>query len=151
MIRILVLALTMLAAGTAGAQIYRWTDAQGKVHIGDRPPAGAKARRLTVRDNSYSAPPQAAPASAAAAAAAPPAGPVTMYSTSWCGYCAQARSYFARKGIAYQEHDVEKSAEANAQFKRLGGRGVPLILYGDQRMSGFSEGSFEALVARASR
>lgn len=79
------------------------------------------------------------------------AGPVVMYATSWCPYCAKARAYFGRKGIAYTEYDVEKSPTANAEFKRLGGRGVPLILVGREKMSGFSEEGFDALLARASR
>lgn len=79
------------------------------------------------------------------------AGPVVMYATSWCPYCAKARAYFGRKGIAYTEYDVEKSPTANAEFRRLGGRGVPLILVGREKMSGFSEAGFDALLARASR
>jgi len=38
-----------------------------------------------------------------------------------------------------------------AEFKRLGGRGVPLILVGTQKMSGFSEQGLDALLARAGR
>ena len=92
----------------------------------------------------------------AAAAGAPPAQAestpdVVMYATSWCPYCAQARAYFARAGIAYVEHDVEKSASAHVEFKRLGGRGVPLIVVGREKLKGFSEQSFEHLLARAAR
>jgi glutaredoxin len=92
----------------------------------------------------------------AAAAGAPPAQAestpdVVMYATSWCPYCAQARAYFARAGIAYVEHDVEKSASANAEFKRLGGRGVPLIVVGREKLNGFSEQGFEHLLAHAAR
>ena len=76
---------------------------------------------------------------------------VVMYATSWCPYCAKARAYFAKKGIAYTEYDVEKSPSANAEFRRLGGRGVPLILVGREKMRGFSEEGFDALLARASR
>ena len=79
------------------------------------------------------------------------AGPVVMYATSWCPYCAKARAYFSKKGIAYTEYDVEKSPAANAEFRRLGGRGVPLIFVGREKMSGFSEEGFDALLARASR
>lgn len=92
---------------------------------------------------------------AAAAHAAPARAeatpPVVMYATAWCQYCAQAREYFARSGIAYIEHDVEKSASANAEFRRLGGRGVPLIVVGREKMNGFSEQGFEDLLARTSR
>jgi len=77
--------------------------------------------------------------------------PVVLYATSWCGYCAQARAYFAKKGVPYIEHDVEKSAAANAEFKRLGGRGVPLIVHGANVMRGFREQSFDALLARNGR
>jgi glutaredoxin len=93
-------------------------------------------------------------AGAAAAQPGPAAqatGPVVMYATSWCPYCAKARAHFARKGIAYVEHDIEKSAAANAEFKRLGGRGVPLILVGTEKMRGYSEQGLDALLARASR
>ena len=92
----------------------------------------------------------------AAAAGAPPAQAestpeIVMYATSWCPYCAQARAYFARAGIAYVEHDVEKSASAHVEFKRLGGRGVPLIVVGREKLNGFSEQGFEHLLARAAR
>jgi glutaredoxin len=76
---------------------------------------------------------------------------VVMYATSWCPYCAKARAYFAQGGIAYVEHDVEKSAHARAEFKRLGGHAVPLIVVGREKMNGFSEVGFEFLLARAAR
>ena len=88
---------------------------------------------------------------AAGVTAAQAAPPVVMYATSWCPYCAKARAYFARKGIAYVEYDIEKSAAVNAEFKRLGGRGVPLILVGKEKMSGFSERGLDAMLARAGR
>jgi len=92
----------------------------------------------------------------AAAAGAPQARAestpeVVMYATSWCPYCAKARAYFAQSGIAYVEHDVEKSATARAEFKRLGGRAVPLIVVGREQMNGFSEVGFEFLMTRAAR
>lgn len=92
----------------------------------------------------------------AAAAGAPPARAestpeIVMYATSWCPYCAKARAYFAESGIAYVEHDVEKSATARAEFKRLGGRAVPLIVVGREKMNGFSEVGFEFMMARVAR
>lgn len=42
--RALLLTLTLLALGTvfANAAVYRWVDANGKVHYSDKPPVGAK-------------------------------------------------------------------------------------------------------------
>ena len=33
--------------------------------------------------------------------------PVTMYSTTWCGYCRRLRRQFDEAGIAYEEVDVD--------------------------------------------
>lgn len=74
---------------------------------------------------------------------------VKMYATSWCPYCAKARAYFARRGIAYVEVDIEKSRDGRAEYDRLGARGIPVILVGPQRMNGFSEARLTRLLADA--
>src|SRR5678815_1352320 len=74
---------------------------------------------------------------------------VKMYATSWCPYCAKARAYFARRGIAYVEVDIEKSREGRAEYERLGARGIPVILVGPQRMNGFSEARLSQLLSEA--
>lgn len=92
-----------------------------------------------------------AAAAARADTAAPRPPTVVMFATDWCGYCARARAYFAENGIAYAEHDIDRSPAAQAQFKRLGGRGVPLILVGGERVDGFNELAFEFAWQKASR
>ena len=37
---------------------------------------------------------------------------VTMYSTSWCGYCHRLKSQFERDGIAYRVVDIERDTAA---------------------------------------
>ena len=61
------------------------------------------------------------------------------------------RACFARTGTACTEYDIEKSAAGNAEYRRLGGRGVPLIVVGTEKMSGFSERGLDALLTRAGR
>ena len=139
--------VALLVALPASAQVYKWTDPGGKVHYGDRPPDDAKKEELKIRIPSYDGPVQVRDWSAVLGTqAGAAAGQVTMYSTSWCGYCKNARSYFAAKRIAYREIDVEKSESAAREFKSLGGSGVPLILVGGKAMSGFNPASFEALL-----
>lgn len=70
---------------------------------------------------------------------------VTMYSTSWCGYCRKARQTFTKNNIPFRELDIEKSAEAKAQYDALGGRGVPLILVDNERMTGYNIREFKRL------
>jgi glutaredoxin len=147
MVRYLVI-VALLIAAPAVAQVYKWTDPSGKVHYGDRPPDDAKKEEVKIRIPSYDGPVQVRDWSAVLGTkpAAASAGQVTMYSTSWCGHCKNARNYFAAKRIAYRDLDVEASPEAARDFKRLGGSGVPLILVGTKAMSGFNPESFEALL-----
>ena len=96
-------------------------------------------------------PPGVAQSPSAGARADATAQKVVMYATGWCPYCARARAHFRRNSIDYVEHDIEKSASARAEHQRLGGRGVPLILIGEQRMNGFSETRFDSLYAVSRR
>jgi predicted secreted Zn-dependent protease len=48
--------LLLAIAVCAEAQIFRWTDAQGKVHYGDRPPADAKAKETGISNIPREAP-----------------------------------------------------------------------------------------------
>jgi glutaredoxin len=142
------LVIALLFAATAAAQVYKWTDPSGKVHYGDRPPDDAKKQELKIRIPSYDGPVQVRDWSAVlgTTSGAAASGQVTMYSTSWCGHCKNARNYFAAKRIAYRDLDVETSEAAAREFKRLGGSGVPLILVGAKAMSGFDPESFEGLL-----
>jgi glutaredoxin len=150
-VRLLIGCVALLVAANAAGQIYRWTDEKGHVVYGNEPPSGTKTEMVQDRINSYSGPPQTRRAAPAKASSQVTTIPVVLYATSWCTYCAQARAYFAKKGIPYMEYDVEKSAAGNAEFKRLGGRGVPLIVHGANVMRGFREQSFDALFARNGR
>lgn len=54
-------------------------------------------------------------------------GGVVMYATQWCGYCEKTRKLFAKHGISYVEYDIERSEQAYREYKKLGGRGVPVV------------------------
>jgi len=70
--------------------------------------------------------------------------PLTMYSTSWCGYCAKTRRFFERNKIAYEEFDIEKSDKAKLEYDQLGGGGVPIVLVDEQLVRGYNT----ALISR---
>lgn len=141
-LRNVVLTLMLLAQPVLADGISKWKDANGRVHFGDSPPAGVSAEQLTVKPNVYEHPaiePRAVPAL--------PAKKVVMYSTVRCGYCRKARAYFKANGIAYTDYDVETSNKGRQDYQRMGARGVPVILVGNQRMNGFSESAFASLYA----
>lgn len=146
--RVLLAVAGLLAATAVSGQVYRWTDSAGKVHYGDKPPVEAKTRELRIP--SYDGPVEVRDwGDVLRGKTMPGSGPgLTMYATSWCGYCKQARAYFAQKNIRYTEVDVEKSPEGKQRFKELGGKGVPLIVMGSKTMRGFSVESFEAMAGK---
>ena len=81
---------------------------------------------------------------------------VTMYTTSWCPYCSRARSLLERKGVSFQEIDVEASPEKRAEMQaRSGRRTVPQIFIGDHHVGGCDDlhaleqaGKLDALLGR---
>jgi glutaredoxin len=71
---------------------------------------------------------------------------VVMYTTASCPACRAAKTFLARKGVSYEERDVQRSSDARKEFESLGGRGVPLILVGNERMEGFNPQRFEQMI-----
>ena len=58
---------------------------------------------------------------------------LTMYSTTWCGYCARLKSQLNREGIGFTEVDIEKDETAAAYVMSVNGgnQTVPTILFSD--------------------
>lgn len=148
MVRIaLFLGAAALIALPAFAQLYRWTDDKGVIHYSDKAPDKGTAKAVELRINSYSGPATVTTTGAPAAAAAQSAkAPVKMLATAWCGYCAKARAYMNSRGIPFEELDVEKSAQGKQEYRALKGRGVPIILVGDQRMNGYDQARLEGML-----
>lgn len=58
---------------------------------------------------------------------------LTMYSTSWCGYCHRLKTALRSDGISYDEVDIEQDPAA-AQFVSSvngGNRTVPTVKFAD--------------------
>jgi glutaredoxin len=71
---------------------------------------------------------------------------VVLYATSWCPYCAKTRAFFKRHGIQYVERNIEHDPRANAEYQRLGGGGVPVIVVGNRVVDGYDERRLGALL-----
>lgn len=131
-------ALLVLFAGAAGAQqMYRWTDANGRVHYTDRPPqtaAKVEARTLTAG---------AAESSNVdfGTAQAMKNFPVTIFTAPSCqAPCAQGRDLLNKRGVPFREISVtdEKLRE---QLKTVSGdTQVPVLTVGRDVTKGFEAG-----------
>ena len=143
--------LALLSTGSI-AEIYTWIDDNGVKQFSDRPPEHNTATRVrTIEAPQISTvqtrviPPDALPRKKKSSGKETSRGRVLMYSAEWCGVCKRAASYFRKKGIPFREKDIDASKQARREFEKLGGSGVPLILVGKRKLSGFSAASFEQI------
>jgi glutaredoxin 3 len=64
---------------------------------------------------------------------------VTMYTTSTCPYCRNAKRLLNEKGIRYTEIDVKSVAVRSEMVNRSGRRTVPQIFIGNWHVGGFDD------------
>ena len=58
---------------------------------------------------------------------------LTMYSTTWCGYCQRLKSQLGREGIEFSEIDIEQDEASAALVEQVNGgnRTVPTVVFAD--------------------
>ncbi len=156
--RLAALLLAACIALPAAAQVHKWIDDQGRVHYGDRPPAGKDVKTselrgtvsvadgMTVVHEFLKGPPAK---NRRAAAPMPNQGEVWIYTTPRCGYCRRAKEHMRLKGIPFLEKDIQDSPGYRDEFRALGGKGVPLTLAGSSKMAGYSEERYEQFLKAA--
>jgi glutaredoxin-like YruB-family protein len=123
----------------------------------------ARAERLKMAPSKPSAP-RAAPApkakqlATAGASDQPPAArsrnsggvghEVTLYTTSWCGWCNKTRSWLDGKGIRYTDKDVERDSDAADEMRDLvgGDSGVPVVVIDGEVIRGFDQQRMKELL-----
>lgn len=64
---------------------------------------------------------------------------VTMYTTTTCPYCRNAKRLLDAKGVAYKEIDVRSVDVKNEMVSRSGRRTVPQIFFGNWHVGGFDD------------
>jgi len=137
----LLLALIAILPLICSAEIYKWTDENGRVHFGDKPKDKDQAEQLSLKVNSY----ESVSYESFTPAQGATSKRVIMYSAAWCGYCKQSRQYFQRNGISFVEYDIEKNQNARRSYNAIGGNGVPVILVGNKRLNGFTVADFQGI------
>lgn len=129
------LGLLAFALG-AQAQLYRWTDAGGKVHYTDtQPPADAKnvEKKGRARTEGAAAQPSYALQQAVENF------PVTIYTAKDCGDpCKQGLDYLHRRGVPFTEKVVATQSEIDAVTKLAGAAQVPVMVVGTSVEKGYA-------------
>ncbi len=63
----------------------------------------------------------------------PADGSITMFSTTWCGYCRRLKTQLDSAGILYTEVNIEEHPDAAAFVETVnrGNQTVPTVLFPD--------------------
>lgn len=133
--------LALLAQAPVHAdQLYRWVDADGRVHYTDKPPppTARNAERKRLGDKP---PEQGLPY---AVQEAKRKFPVTVYVAEDCGdACKQAVAYLSKRGVPHAQKDARDAAAGEALAKLTGGKlEVPVMTVGSNVVRGYEEGAW---------
>jgi glutaredoxin len=143
--RSVIFAVLLGTACAAGAQLYRWTDENGRVHVTDTPPpASAKNVRKRALDT----------APAAASGAAQPYAvqlaaknyPVTLYTAPDCAPCSDARALLNERGVPFREVSVVGEQESAQLRQAVGSLSVPSLVVGTSTQKGFEQGAYHSML-----
>ena len=74
---------------------------------------------------------------------------VVLYSADWCGACRKAKRYLGKKGIDYEERDIDDPRWTEELLRKTGRRAIPVIDVGGRILTGFSTSGYDALLRRA--
>jgi glutaredoxin 3 len=81
---------------------------------------------------------------------------IEIYTTSYCPYCQRAKALLDRKGVTYQEIDVERdTARREEMMVRSGRRTVPQVFINGEAIGGCDDlhtldanGKLDAILSR---
>lgn len=137
----------MLASLLAHAELYRWVDAEGKVHYSDTPPTPSV--KSIERRKAGGGKPGEAPLPYTLQQAVRNF-PVTLYTTECGEACARARSLLTKRGVPYTEMDANDEA-ARAELRKLIGPNleVPVLKIGSKVVKGIEEGQWNSALDNA--
>jgi glutaredoxin len=142
--RSFILAALLCASFAAGAQLYRWTDERGRVHVTDTPPPPtAKNVRQRPADAGDPAAGTDLPYSVQVAARN---FPVTLFTAPDCAPCGPARSLLNARGVPFREVSVVDEKQAEELKKAVGSLSVPSLRVGSDVQQGFEQQAYHAML-----
>jgi len=76
---------------------------------------------------------------------------VTIYTTSWCAFCATEKQWLDRLGVAYESKNIEEDEAANNELlDKVGGnfQGVPVTDIAGDVIFGFDRPKLQAALEK---
>jgi glutaredoxin len=145
---LLALPVALLFTSAVDAQLYRWTDEKGGVHVTDTPPP-PNARSVEQKSPRVEAAP-GAPQLPYELALAVKEFPVTLYTSPGCkDACTRAREALNKRGVPFKEVPVSNDQTIEELRRVSGGTEVPVLLVGRSVSKGFEQSAYDALLDSA--
>jgi glutaredoxin len=140
---LLIAAGTLLLAGAALAQQYRWVDDKGRVQYTDTPPPPSakdvKKKNLASGKGSEVVPYDLEAAQSKA--------PVTLYTHPSCtDSCELARGVLNRRGVPFKEVPIVTNKDIDDLKALTGANTVPVMVVGKRIEQGISEQAYDAML-----
>ena len=74
---------------------------------------------------------------------------VTVYSATWCGFCAAAKQYLDRIDVKYTDKDVDTDpAYAQESIQKSGQMGIPVLDINGTIIVGFDRARIDEALAK---
>jgi glutaredoxin len=138
--------LTLACAAGAQTQVYRYTDADGRIVYSDRAPPGSaknvQPKRLGANYLETSQLPLAAQQ-------AVERFPVTLYTYDCGDVCQNAEGLLNRRGVPFTTVDVSQGDNATKLMALTGEQRVPVLQIGDHIEKGYLESKWQAALDSA--
>ena len=145
-IRLWVPLAVLLVSIPAHAQIYKWTDAEGKAHFSGAKPDNSIPLQNISNLQQHGKKLVSTSSNKEVATNKPM---VELFVTSWCPYCKKAKNYLNNKGIAFKEYDIEADKAAADRMEKLSpGSGIPVAVIRGVVVQGFDEESYDEALAK---
>ncbi len=143
--RSVIFAVLLGAACAASAQLYRWTDDQGRVHVTDTPPPPSA---RDVRKRAVDTAPAAASVTDQpyAVQLAAKNYPVTLFTAPDCAPCGAARTLLNQRGVPFREVSVAGEKESAQLRDAVGSLSVPSLVVGTSTQKGFEQGAYHSML-----
>jgi glutaredoxin len=77
----------------------------------------------------------------------PVASRITVYTNVGGGPCHKAVEFLSHKGVEFTEKNVGRDPEARKELIALGLLSLPVLLIGEQKLTGFNPNAIEAALA----
>ena len=72
-----------------------------------------------------------------------------MYTTNHCAHCHRLTAFLRQQGVRFSEQNIERNQRAFIEFQRQGGKAVPMVLIGRQKLNGFNPGKLKQALIKA--